>query len=113
MGEQYNSIFNNIFGRNTFDLGNGYPASFRQWSRDWSNFDWKEIEDRIINVPETVEEGDSLDYSQYIGLTAEELQEYMIWLRENRPEVFKSYVEFVLKGEQGDIPNEDSENDEY
>lgn len=56
-----------------------------KWSRDWSTFDWNEIERKM----DAIQAGDA-DVSP--GITREEFQEYLSWLSIYDPELFDSFL---------------------
>lgn len=56
-----------------------------KWSRDWSTFDWDEIERKM----DALQAGDA-DVS--LGITREEFQEYLSWLSIYDPELFDSFL---------------------
>lgn len=89
----YSSVFRRVFGSQKIDLGIGSPVEFRSWSRDWSSFSWSDMNEKLSNMPKEVKYGDSVDFSEYIGLKAEELQEYFLWMKQNDP---SAYITFVL-----------------
>lgn len=56
-----------------------------KWSRDWSTFDWNEIERKM----DAIQAGDA---DVFLGITREEFQEYLSWLGIYDPELFDSFL---------------------
>lgn len=70
----------------------------QNWSKDWKNFDWSEIERNIDKMTERINRHDSkLDIFD-VGITQEEFTEYLKWLSINNPtEHFKIMLYISLR----------------
>ncbi|MGN0315904.1 MAG: hypothetical protein ACI4EG_14090 [Fusicatenibacter sp.] len=56
-----------------------------KWSRDWSTFDWEEIEQKM----DAIQSGRT---DVELGITREEFQEYLGWLNIHEPELFDTFL---------------------
>lgn len=66
--------------------------SDRKWLRHWENFDWSEISERLFKAADTG--GD-------IGITKEEMRDYLEWLKEHNEMLFMQAYFMQLFMEKG------------
>lgn len=60
----------------------------KQWSRDWANFDWARVVNRLEGLDK--EGGGKDDYD--IGISKEEFVEYLDWLHQTNKEGYYKAV---------------------
>ena len=65
-----------------------------KWSRDWENFNWEEVEEKLqCNM--------SMGEKTDIGINADELKEYVRWLSFYHPDACMKLQFFLLFCEKG------------
>lgn len=62
----------------------------KEWSRDWSQFDWEDVRQKLakISIPEEGKRKEHPGEIPDIGITLEELVEYLQWLNLEDPEEY-------------------------
>lgn len=73
----------------------------REWSRDWTQFDWSQVKRKL----EAMQEGDE-KAGHGVGITREEFLEYLNWLRQNDND---GYYKAVLSMQLAEIGLNDSQ----
>ena len=101
MDFEYHKLIKNCFEIITADTIRNTKAenlNTQNWSRDWKNFNWSEIDRNIDRMTERIKCHDSkLDIFD-VGITQEEFIEYLKWLSINNPtEHFKVMLYISLR----------------
>lgn len=60
-----------------------------KWSKDWGNFDWGVVREKLTEAEKKIEKGEGTKEQYDIGITEEELIEYLQWLNENNPKEYE------------------------
>ncbi len=58
----------------------------KKWSHDWKNFNWDKIKENLAEA-----EGGSLTLAE-LGISYDELREFLLWLQENNQPAFSSLL---------------------
>ena len=64
----------------------------KKWSRDWKNFDWNKVREKLCEIEEMNREGKPVDKFD-IGISLDEIEEYFDWLYESDSD---KYFETIL-----------------
>ncbi len=65
----FSKVARNVSGNKYVDMGLGSPTKYVAWSRDWDQFDWEKVEERLQNIPENAKQN-SADFCDMIELTS-------------------------------------------
>ncbi len=70
-----------------------------KWSVDWENFDWETVSRKLdIAEKELAQNGDKKTCD--VGISQAQLEEYFLWLHENRPDMYEIVVLYMLLREK-------------
>lgn len=70
----------------------------KKWSKDWANFDWSQVKDKIAEMEKKEgEERDGYD----VGISRDEFLEYLDWLRLNNNEGYYTVALSIQLAEIG------------
>lgn len=72
-----------------------------KWSRDWENFNWEAVREKIERAEEELKQGVGNKEEYDIGITAEQFVEFLQWFQENAPEEYNRFVVYMILREKG------------
>lgn len=79
----------------------------KKWSRDWKNFDWKQVREKLCEAEEKSQEGNTVDKFD-IGISPDEIEEYFDWLHESEPDKFFETI-LLIQLIQAGVPQEEAQ----
>lgn len=84
-----------------------YMKKIKKWSRDWEQFDWEQVREKLCIAEKERKEGKAIDTPD-IGISLDELKEYFEWLYDQQPELYFKVILYMMLVQAG-IPYNEAE----